>query len=131
MGGRRDEVGPGQATGEGPLDGELEAVARLEAEFIAERGERDEAFDLVIAVGPAPGDAERQIELGLRRFAVHRHGGRFRGAGGGYYSAIFCAVGTIEFAALVSWPAGKPSFSFFSTETTRSLSGFSVSDCCH
>ena len=46
-----------------PFDGQAQ-LARPKAQLVAGAGEGDQAFEFVIAVGPAAEDVQRQVDLG-------------------------------------------------------------------
>ncbi len=65
--------GPAIAAANGPVTCTPDRSTRLEAHNIADIGEDDEAFKLVVAVGAAAAHAQGQVDLGAGKLGDRRH----------------------------------------------------------
>jgi hypothetical protein len=69
-----DEIVALDRSGEGPANAQPRILAGHQTHDVAEvRRENDEAFDLVIAVGPAAAHLQGQVDLGAGNFGDRRH----------------------------------------------------------
>ena len=62
----------GSSAANGPWHVDPELVGRGYGQLVAEVGERHEAVELVVAVGPAAGQDQVEVELGRRALDDHR-----------------------------------------------------------
>ena len=107
-----------------PLDGQRQPRAGDQGQRVAGAGERDQAFELVIAVGPPSEDVEGEVDLGGRP-------GREEPIGQRRLYPPFFLISARSVSAAAGLSCSMP-FSSLSTILARSSgSGFESLACCH
>ena len=105
-----------------PVDGERERAPRRKGQRVADAGEHHETLDVMVAVGAAADDAERQVDLGGRPFGAR---GRPR------CSAAAGLGGGVGGGGRRGGSSARPDFSFSRIFSRSSGSGLRSRACAH